>query len=52
LVNFRKEYIGYVNNVMLTNELKKSIKNLKKFLPKKANQAFVEWKKVIKSLPK
>jgi hypothetical protein len=45
----KQEYLGYENNLDLIKNLKKNPNSIIKFLPKKSNEAFVHYKKIISS---
>ena len=43
-IDFEKEIIGYINNIPLLEDLKKSSKKISNYLPEKSNQAFKRYK--------
>ena len=45
-LDFKDEYIGYVNSLRLVENLYKNSDNIYNFLPKKTSRAFDEWKKL------
>jgi hypothetical protein len=47
--DMKQEYLGYENNLDLIKNLKKNPNSIIKFLPKKSNEAFVHYKKIISS---
>ena len=47
-VDFKKELIGYLNNYKLLENIKKNPNNIKKFLPKRSYEAFLQYKSVFK----
>lgn len=46
--DFKKELIGYLNNYKLLENIKKNPNNIKKFLPKRSYESFLQYKNVFK----
>lgn len=47
MVDFKNEYLGYINNLKLINALEKNPENITNFLPNNSLKAFDEWIKVL-----
>ena len=46
--DMKKEYLGMENNYNLLKDLSEDSENIKKYLPEKSWQSFLEWRKLIK----
>ena len=47
MVDFKNEYLGYINNLELINAIEKNPENITNFLPNNSLKAFDEWIKVL-----
>lgn len=48
--DMKQEYLGYENNLDLVKSLKRNSNNIINFLPKRSQEAFKEYKKIINSI--
>ena len=48
-LDMEKELLGYMKNYVLIDKIRENPENIKKFMPEKSWQAFIEYKKILKN---